>query len=298
MRHATSAAVAVWVMVGATLATGCKGNDGAVGREAATRAAAHVVEGRGMIERLVTGLGPALTEAGAVLGPAMAAPVDAARVRNRLLDLNDDRNPAGRALSMYPTYFIAAVGPDGVAVAGNRAVAQDWTPGKNLGAAFPCVAAALQGTAGQCAAELPTVEGQPVRAYQVSVVPLRAEANGPVVGALLGAYSFGRLAKAVREALNVQTASERVQLHVGLWRGTRVLPSGQDNDVPQAFLVPDQLLGQLPGDTASRLGQGDGRFTHSFAENNGRMWWGVAGGPVPTLGQGVGLIVYRAPLRQ
>lgn len=130
MRHATSAAVAVWVMVGATLATGCKGNDGAVGREAATRAAAHVVEGRGMIERLVTGLGPALTEAGAVLGPAMAAPVDAARVRNRLLDLNDDRNPAGRALSMYPTYFIAAIGPDGVAVAGNSAVAQDWTRGR------------------------------------------------------------------------------------------------------------------------------------------------------------------------
>jgi len=287
--------MAVWAMTAATLSTACKGNDGAVGRTAATQAAAHVTEGRGMIERLLTGLPPALTEATTVLGPAMAAPVDAARVRNRLLDLNDDRNPAGRALSMYPTFFIVAVGPDGVAVAGNRAASQDWTPGKNVGAAFACVRAALEGTVGQCTGEMPTVEGQAVRPYHVSAVPLRAVAGGPVVGALVGAYSFGRLAKAVRQALNVQTATQQVQLHVGIWRGDRVLPSGQDNDVVQAFLVPDQLVRQLPANTAARVQQG---FTHSFSENRGQMWWGVAGGPVAALGPGVGLIVYRAPLRQ
>ncbi len=298
MSHKKAAVLAGWAMLAATLSTGCKRNDGAVGREAATRAAAHVHEGRGMIDRLVNGLGPALSEAGPVLGPAMAAPMDVARVRNRLLDLNDDRNPAGRALSMYPTFFIVAVGPDGVGVASNRPVAQDWSPGKNLGAAFPCVQAALAGTAGQCSGETPTVEGQPVRAYHVSAIPLRAEANGPVVGALVGAYSFGRIARAVRQALNVQTATEGVQLHVGLWRGTRVLPSGEDNDVPEAFLVPAQLLRALPADTGARLSQGEGRFTHTFSENDGRMWWGVAGGPIPALGPGVGLIVFRAPLRQ
>ena len=285
-----------WVVVLCGL--GCsKGGGDAVGRAAATRASAHVREGLGAVDRLTSGLQGVLAGAAPTVAAALAPPLDVARVRNRLLDLHDDRSATGRQLSLYPTWFVAAVAPDGKGLAGDQQAGRDYIPSLDLRAAFPCVATALGGTAASCTGDFVTTEGAPARAYVLSAVPLRATADGPVLGALVGAMTYGRVAKAIREALNVSTLRDQVQLSVGFWHRGRVVPSGRDNDVPAALLVPDSLLPRIPTTLGARLAQGES-FTFHFTENQGAMQWGAAAAPAPTLGPGDGLVVFRAPLRQ
>jgi len=269
--------------------------DPAIGRAAAQKAVENAREGADSVGRLADGL-VSVTEKGArALGPAMAAPLDVARVRNVvLIDLHDDHSDVGRDLTMYPTWFLAAVGPDGRGVAGDRPPEQDFLVGKNLSAAFPCVAAALRGTGGRCVGELASAEGQPARAYLVGAQPTRGPDNA-VTGAFVAAVNFSRLAKAVRETLNLRTASESVQLHVGFLRNGRVHPSGADNDVAQAYLVPDGFLRRIPQGVEAQARSAPATFT--FSENNGQMHWGAAVLPVPAL-DGASILVFRAPLRQ
>lgn len=277
---------------------GCtKGGGDAAGREAATHAQGHVREGLAAVGRLTGGLQAVLAGAAPTVAAALAEPLDVARVRNRLLDLHDDRSATGRQLSLYPTWFVAAVGADGKGLAGDQPAGRDYLPGLDLGARFPCVGAALRGAAGSCTGDLVTTEGAAPRGYMVSAVPLRAAPDGPVVGALVGAMTYGRVAKAIREALNITTLSERVQLAVGFWHGGRVVPSGADNDVPAALLVPDALVPRIPANLGARLARGES-FTFTFTENQGAMPWGAAVAPAPMLGPGEGLIVFRAPLRR
>lgn len=272
---------------------GCeKDRDPAVGRAAAERARAHVASGRAATERLTGGLSRAIEGASTPVGGAMADP---ARLRRALRDLHDDRTDMGRALSLFPTSFIAAVRPDGKAAASDRDATPDPVAEKDLGAAFPCVRAALQGTAGSCAGQFSLVEGAQ-RRWFVAVTPARATADGPVVGAVLAAMTFGNIAKAVRGALNIETARDGVQLAVGILHEGRTYPSGTDNDVPAAFLVDPPLVRAIPQGASARAAQVV--ITFNFTQNNGRMQWGAAAGPVPTLGDGASLIVYRAPLRQ
>lgn len=293
VRRTVAALAAAWAM------TACKGTpDPAVGRAAAAKAAEHVAEGRGAVDRLATGLVDVMGKAARDMAPAMAEPGNVARVRNRLRDLHEERSEVGRELTLYPTWFIAAAGMDGKAIAGDREPDRDFLPGKDLAAAFPCVRAALSGTAGRCVGELSSGDGQEPRTYLVAVQPTRAPDN-TVNGAVVGAITFGRLAKAVRELLNLRVGREQVQLYVGFVRDGRVIPSGRrDNDVAQAFLVPDSLVPRVPGDLLQRLPAGDGAHTFTFNENDGRLQWGAAAARVPTLGESTALVVFRAPLRQ
>ncbi len=284
-------------LVIAALLLGCSNGREAVGREAAARATAHAREGIEAVGRLQGGLQTVLAGAAPTVAAAIATPIDVARVRNRLRDLHDDRSATGRQLSLYPTWFVAAVGADGHAIAGDLEPARDYLPGKDLRTAFPCLVTALSGTAGSCSGDFVTTEGAAPRGYMVTAVPLRAAADGPVVGALVGAMTYGRVAKAIREALNVSTLRDRVQLAVGFWHHGRIVPSGMDNDVPAALLVPDALLPRVPAYIGERLAAGT-PFTFTFAENQGALQWGAAVAPVPALGPGEGILVFRAPLRQ
>lgn len=272
--------------------------DPAIGQRAAAKASEHVTEGVAAIGRVTNGFTGVIDTAARSVGPTLAQPVDVARVRNTLRDLHDDRSTVGRDLSLYPTWFVAAVGPDGKGIAGDRTPDQDYLPGKDLATAFPCVRAALQGTAGSCVGEFSSGEGQRPRVYYVQVSPARAQADGPVAGAVVGAITFGRLAKSVRELLNLRTVRDRVQISVGLLRNGHVAPSGADNDVTQAFLVPDSLVPRVPADARERLTREHGRFTFTFRENDGQMQWGAAVGEVPPLGADTALVVFRADLRQ
>lgn len=285
-----------WALV--LCALGCsRGNSDAVGREAATHAQAHVREGLEAVGRLTNGLRGVLEECAPTVTPTLAEPLDVARVRNRLRDLHDDRSSTGRHLSLYPTRFVAVVGMDGKGIAGDIPAGSDFLPGVDLRAPFPCVGAALGGTAGSCTGGFVAMERAPRREYLLSAVPLRATADGPVVGALVGAMTYGKVAKAIREMLNVSTVRDRVQLAVGIWHGNRLLPSGNDDEIPQAMLVPDSLLPRFPANGGSRLARGES-FTFTFAENNGAMQWGAAASPSPLLAPGDGLVVFRAPLQQ
>ena len=277
---------------------GCSnGREDAVGREAATRARAHVREGLEAAGRLTNGLQTVLVVAAPTVVTAIADPIDVARVSNRLRDLHDDRSATGRQLSLYPTHFVAVVGLDGKGIAGDIEAARDYLPNLDLRAPFACVGAALGGTAGMCTGDFVTMPGAPSRAYMISAVPLRATEGGAVVGALVGAMTYGRVAQAIRQALNVTTLRERVQLAVGFWHGGRLVPSGRDNDVPAGMLVPDALVPRVPGNTGARVARGEA-FLFNFSENNGAMQWGAAVAPAPALGPGDGLMVFRAPLRQ
>lgn len=287
-----------WSLVLVMCGLGCsKGGGEAVGREAATQAQAHVREGLAAVGRLTNGLQAVLVDGAPTIAATIVEPLDVARVRNRLRDLHDDRTATGRQLSLYPTWFVAAVGADGKGLAGDQEAGRDYIPGLDLRAGFACVGGALTGTAGSCTGDLVTTEGAAARGYMLSAVPLRATPDGPVVGALVGAMTYGRVAKAVREALNITTLRDRVQLSVGFWHGGRVVPSRLDNDVPAALLVPDSLLPRIPGNLGARLAHGES-FTFTFEENQGAMQWGAAAAPAPTLGPGDGLIVFRAPLRR
>jgi hypothetical protein len=289
--------------------------DPAIAQRAATKAAEHVAEGRGGIERMASGLVTVTERAARTMGAAMADPTNVARVRNRLLDLHDDHSEVGRALTLYPTWFIAAVGTDGKAIAGDRTHDRDFLPGRDLGAMFPCVRAALAGTAGSCTGVMPAAGAVPERTYLVAAHPTRGPMAQPVAanadagaaptpspeginGVVVSAITYGRLAKAVRELLNLRTANERVQLYVGLVRGSQVIPSGRNNnEVAAAYLVPDSLVPRVPRDLDARLGRGNEPVTFNFSENNGQLQWGAAAGRVSALDAETALVVFRTSLR-
>lgn len=284
------------IVSAAALAAACtRRPDPAIGRNAAQQAIANAREGADSVGRLADGLVAVTAKGARVLGPLLAAPVDPARVRNSLrIDMHDDHTDVGRDLTMYPTWFLAAVGPDGRGIAGDRDPERDFLVGKNLSAAFPCVAAALRGDGGRCVGELASAEGQAPRVYLVAAQPARGD-DAAVRGAFVTAINFSRLAKAVRETLNLRTAGESVQLHVGFLRAGRVLPSGADNDVAQAYLIPDGFLRRVPRGLEADARRAPATFT--FSENDGRMHWGAAALPVPAL-EDTAVIVFRAPLRQ
>jgi hypothetical protein len=283
-------------LVAAGVMAACgRGADPAAGRAAAAKAAEHVNEGREGVERLAHGFTDVMTKVARAMGPAVAEPGNVARGRPRLLhDMHDDRTEVGRDLTLYPTWFLAAVGTDGKGIAGDRAPEQDFIPGKDLAAAFPCVRAALQGTGGTCVGEMASGEGQTPRVYLVAAQPTRAAEGGPINGAVVGTITYGRLAKAVRELLNLRVGRDRVQLYVGFSYDGRVIPSGtRDNDVAAAYLVPDSLLPRVPRDLDAQVTAGHGAATFTFSENDGQMQWGAAAGRVPSLGDRTSLLVFR-----
>lgn len=267
--------------------------DPAIGRQAAERARAHVASGRAATERLTQGLARDLAGAGAPIATALASG-DPTRLGRALRDLHEGQSVIGRALSLYPTSFIAAVGADGKALASDRSATPDPLRDKDLGAAFPCVRVALGGTAGTCAGTFGLTAGIE-RRWFVAVTPARVSAEGPVTGAVVAAMTFGNVAKAVRGALDLETSREGVQLAVGILHAGRTYPAGADNDVPAHFLVREPLVQQIPAGTSERAAQAEVTFT--FSQNEGRLQWGAAAGPVPSLGPGASLLVFRAPLR-
>lgn len=279
-----------WVLALSLLGACEKAADPSIGREAAQRAAANVTSGLRGVDRLTSGLGRAMQGASAPVGAAMA---DAARLRRALRDLHDDRTPMGQELSLYPTSFIAAVRPDGKAAASDRDATPDPVAEKDLAEVFPCVRAALQGTAGSCAGQFSLVEGAQ-RRWFVAVVPAR-DAGGEVTGAVLAAMTFGNVAKAVRTALDMETTRDGVQLSVGILHEGRTYPAGADNDVPGHFLVRAPLVRAVPASFAAAAGRGAQTF--NFTEG-ARMQWGVASAPAASLGEGAALVVFRAPIRQ
>ena len=113
---------AIALIVFAALAAACTPKvDPAIANTAAQKATENAREGAASVERLATGLVEVTGKGARMLGPFFSAPVDPARVRNIVrVDMHDDHSEVGRDLTMYPTWFLAAVGTDGRGVAGDR----------------------------------------------------------------------------------------------------------------------------------------------------------------------------------
>lgn len=287
MTHARAWTVALTLLVGCERAP-----DPAIGRAAAERARAHVTSGLGAVDRLTTGLARAMQGTSAPVGAAMG---EVPRLRRALRDLHDDHTPLGRELTLYPLSFVVAVRPDGKAAASDRSGEPDVMADRDLGAAFPCVRAAAQGTAGTCAGQFGLTEGV-TRRWFVAAVPARASADAPAAGAVVAMMTFGNIAKAVRGALDMETTRDGVQLSVGILHEGRTYPAGTDNDVAARYLVREPLVRAIPADIAGRAGREAVSF--NFTERGGRLQWGAAASPAASLGEGAALLVFRAPVRQ
>lgn len=282
------------MVVLAALAAGCKkGDDGAAARAATQAAEQYVREGNEATRRLVEGLRDVIVRAAPTVAPTLG---DAARAREALRELHNDRTPLGRDFALYPTSFVAAVNADGTVVAADLREQGDPLSGKDVRGSFPCVAQALSGTAASCSGVLTLAEGQPNRAYAVTAVPMESNGDaGATRGALIGVMNLARMAQAVRQSLDLDHRRDRVQLSVGYWVNHRLWPLPDDPDVAVAWRVPQTLVARLPGDLGARVEAG-GAATFHFTENEGRMQWGAAAAPTPVLGQGAGLVVYRGSL--
>lgn len=283
----------VGLLAVAMVSLGCKKKEnGAAALAAIQGAQRYVAEGNQSTQRLVDGLTGVLTRAAPALAPTMG---QADRARSALRALHDDTTAMGRDMALYPTSFVALVGAGGRVIAADVQEGRDPLTGKDLRAAFGCVAQALGGTASHCAGTLDLAAGGPARAYSVTAVPLEASGDaGAGRGALVGMMNLARVAQSIRRALDNDHRADRVQLAVGFWVNDRVVPSPDDPDVAQAWRVPQTLLSKLPREFASRIGSG--AVTFHFTENQGQMQWGGAASPSPSLGPHTALIVYRGTL--
>lgn len=244
-------------------------------QEAAKRSAeelrAHVRQAREGIDRLTLGFVPLLES----LAPSLAGPIgrnSVDDVRFELIAMNGRQTSAG-ALSFYPTGFVAAVGRDGQAIARNVPAPDDRMRGLPLATMFPPVRSALEGRSTLGVGELPPSSDQPSRVYLVAAVPVR-DAQGAVIGALTAGISYGQLARSIERAIRVHTGTEPV-LWVGLQRNGRVLPSGNDKDVPPRWLVPQTLIARIPRDHEARLQASGGVYIWTFIEDGQRGWAGA-----------------------
>lgn len=288
MRVSTFALVAS-VTVGLV---GCKDTK----REAAQRSLTHMTEAvrdaRAGVDQLTRSFVPVLDGLAPSLTRSMTAQ-DIPGIRYALIGMNTQHTAAG-SLSFFPTGFIAAVGPDGVALARNVDESGDLMRGMPLASLFPSIRGALGGTSGLSVGELPASGDSPSRVYLVASVPVRDAAN-VVIGALAAGISYGQLARSVDTAVRMHTGQTPV-VWVGLLRNGRVLPSGHDRDVPERWLVPASLISQIPANSATRLATPNAEFSWTFVEGGERGWAGALG-VLPQL-EGTNVLIFRSEAQQ
>ena len=200
------------------------------------------------------------------------------------------RQTAAGSLTLYPTGFVAAVNPQGRAVARDVPEDDDHMRGMDLGALFPAVRTALTGTASTGLGELPAAADQPARVYLVSAAPVR----DPSVIVEGREIYVGPLSRSGEGAVRTAAGPQPV-LWVGLRRLGRVMPAAQDRDVPPRWLVPAALVAAIPGNTDSRL-TGTAPVTWTFIENGQRGWAGAVA-TLPEL-EGASVLIYRSEAEQ
>lgn len=287
MRHPCLSALAALVILAPQ--AGCKDVKLDAARRSEREAVQHVRQAREGFERLARGYLPLLES----LAPDLGAPVSAGNedgVRMALIAANTRQTAAG-SLTGYPAGFTVATDRQGRVIAKNTPAEEDRMRGTNLVAWAPLVRTALEGQGTLGAAERPA-DGGPSTVFLVAAVPIRHEGN--VVGALVSGIAFGRLARALDQTVRLN-AGQRPVLWVGLLRNGRVLPSGNDADVQERWLIPRSLVQQIPADTPARLERAGG-FSWHFIES-GQRGWGAALGRIWQLSD-TSIVVFRSEAEQ
>ena len=186
-----------------------------------------------------------------------------------------------------PMSFLAAVGADGVVIA--RDAEPDRMRGMNLAEAHPVVKRALaEGVPGYALGEFGRATATEETSWSMLFVhPVRVTEEGPIVGAVVAGIPLWREAQRLSRQLRVERAAEieaGLVLWVYLYKGDREFHFDTPPDLDE--LVPD------PATRAAGLSRSPGGFTGEVQLFGRPYGYGVV--PVPSLGDDVGMIVFRS----
>ena len=221
------------------------------------------------------------------LAPGFVEEDAAVRERDLRFALRRIQQPprAINELMVSPISFVAAVGTDGIVIA--RDTEPDPMRGFDLGAAVPVVQRALEGESGYALSAIPTLDEN--EAPSVTVVfaePSRVD--GEVVGVIASGLPLWRIGQQLTHQLQLENSDYRERGGL-IW----VFAYQREEEHNHAGFPPD-LLALAPGHAARTegLARSPGGYTGE-AQQYGR-WYGYGVLPLPTLGEDVGVVLFRS----
>lgn len=187
-----------------------------------------------------------------------------------------------------PMSFLAAVGPDGVVIARDGGAENDRMKGQDYGGRYPVVRGALAGQVGYELGEFGSDAEDPEQTSYSMLFAAPAHRNGQVVGAMVAGIPLWRESQRISRQLRLDHAPQIEQgliLWAFMYKGDRVFPSPDS---------PTEVSSEVPTaeERAAGLANSPGGFTGQ-KQLYGK-WYGFAVVPLPTLGEDVGVIVFRA----
>lgn len=216
---------------------------------------------------------------------------DAAQQERQMRQLlRSFRQPASRRaiaeLMVTPVSFVAAVGMDGKVIA--RDAEPDPMRGFDMARVAPVVRRALhEGRSGYELSELPsTSEDDPPSVTILFAAPARRD--GRIVGAMVAGLPLWRLGQQLTNQLHLENAQE-------LQRGALVwaLVYRGDRFHEHAGFPPDlETLAPERAERESRLSASPGGYTGQ-KQQFGR-WYGYGVLPLPSIGDDVGVVLFRS----
>jgi hypothetical protein len=185
-------------------------------------------------------------------------------------------------LVISPLSFIAAVGKDGIVIA--RDEDDDKMKGMNLGEMFPTVKAALAGQEGYQIGQFASFDKSAPPSVTV-VMAAPSHYGDEVVGALVLGIPLWRMQQRLSKQLQMEEAGKKqgVVIWVYLYRGDELHSHGTPRDLDQV----------VPNGAARRAGyaKSPGGFTGEVQQYS--YWYGYGVRPLRTLGDDIGMIVFR-----
>ena len=184
-----------------------------------------------------------------------------------------------------PMSFLAAVGTDGKVIARDVDDADDRMQGEDFAERYEVVRRALEeGRAGYQLGEFPAEEeGEKSSWSMLFVHP--AKRDGEVVGAVVAGIPLWRMAQRLGRQLQAEHAGEQdTILWVYAYKGDELHHFGTPPDLDT--VVPG------PAEREPGLERSPGGFTGEVQQFGRWYGWGVL--PVPSIGEDVGLIIFRS----
>jgi hypothetical protein len=214
------------------------------------------------------------------------APTEEARERALRAKLKAIRiMPRGVSeLVASPATFVAGLRPDGIVIA--RDSDEDQMKGLNMAEHFPCVRAALtEGRTTECIADFPAQGELAASRSLVFATAVRASDGRIVGGAALG-IPMWRLEQRISRQLQLDHSDE-----AGLVLWAYVYVGDEIYARPAAHPDLDQIV-PTPAERAEGLRRSPGGFTTERRQYGRDYAFGIL--PVPSLGEGVGVILVRS----
>lgn len=263
---------------------GCSPNDAA--EERRTIREHHLPDAISWVREDLARASTGVASAAQQYAPVFELPDAETRERRLRQALHGARRPP-RAIPEFvpsPITFLVAIGTDGVVIA--RDAEPDSLRGQDFGGRYPVVAEALsQQRRGRGLAEFVAEEGDARSVSVLFAAPARHE--GRTVGAVAAAMPLWSIAQRITRQLRGNHAAD-IERGVAIWayvyEGEHIHHRGTPPDLD--LLVPNQEARNAA--FAERPNGYTGMIT-LFGRNYG---YGVV--PMPSLGEDIGLVIFRA----